>query len=403
MMLRKNNQNIPELLSPAGNLEKGKVAIDFGADAVFIGGKWFSLRARASNFGKSEISEIVKYAKSKDKVIYVAANIFCHNIDLRGAERYLQFLKDTGVSAIIVADPYLMEIAKKIDLEIHISTQQSITNSAAARFWFRNGAPRVVTAREVTGQELKTMIAKTPHIDYEYFIHGAVCIAYSGRCTMSNHFTNRDSNRGGCAHSCRWMYNVKEGNGASCQSKKEDFTMSAKDASLAEDLIDLIKMGVKSFKIEGRMKSLHYVATITASYRKAIDAILYTGNYNKKEAYEEISKAVNREVDSNFFHGTPGPKTQFYGDLNKKTPSQNFLLTVDDITANNLILATVRNKFYKSEKIEFFGPDFENVICDVLELYDDKMEPIEFANKPMHQIYLKINKKISSKAMGRRY
>ena len=187
MMLRKNNQNIPELLSPAGNLEKGKVAIDFGADAVFIGGKWFSLRAKASNFGKSEISEIVKYAKSKDKVIYVAANIFCHNIDLRGAERYLQFLKDTGVSAIIVADPYLIEIAKKIDLEIHISTQQSITNSAAARFWFRNGAPRVVTAREVTGQELKTMIAKTPHIDYEYFIHGAVCIAYSGRCTMSNH------------------------------------------------------------------------------------------------------------------------------------------------------------------------------------------------------------------------
>lgn len=400
MFISKKNQ--PELLSPAGNLEKAKIAIDFGADAVFIGGKWFSLRARASNFGKKEIIEIVNYAKLKNKKIYVAANIFCHNINLHGAKRYFQFLKDTGVDAIIVADPFLMEIAKEINLEIHISTQQSITNSAAARFWFKNGSPRVVTAREVTGQELREMISKTPYIEYEYFIHGAVCIAYSGRCTMSNHFTNRDSNRGGCAHSCRWMYNTK-GNTPSCGSGAVDFTMSAKDSALISDLTDLIDMGVKSFKIEGRMKSLHYVATITTAYRKAIDSIIYTGSYNKKDAYEEISKAVNRDVDSNFFYGTPGPKTQFYGNLNLKTPNQNFLLTVDDIKDNQLILATVRNKFYKTDKIEFFGSDFDNVICNILELYDQNMNKIDFANKPMSQVYLKIDQKITSNAMARRF
>lgn len=385
----------PELLAPAGDIEKAKVAIDFGADAIFLGGKSYSLRARASNFGREELEEVVKYAHDRNAKVYVATNIICHNADTFDAAEYLKMLKEVGIDAVIAADPFLIDLAIQIGIETHISTQQSITNSKAAKFWNTVGANRVVTAREVTGDELEAMIKATPEIEYEYFIHGAVCIAYSGRCTMSNHFSYRDSNRGGCAQSCRWMYDV--------EGDYQKFTMSAKDSALYKEIKDLTNMGVHSFKIEGRMKSLHYVGTVVSAYRQAIDRVLENEDINEETLKHEIEKAANRDVDTNFFYGTPDSKTQFYGDINAAQPKQDFIFTViKGSDENGFVEILVRNNFTVGTNVELFGPGFETFTTKIEQIIDENGKVIEVANKPMSIVKIKMDTIVKDKAMGRR-
>ena len=261
----------PELLAPAGNLEKLKVAIRYGADAVFVGGKEFSLRSSASNFTLEDIKEAVSFADKHNAAIHVTCNIILHQDNLEGIKEYLAALDDAGVKAIIVADPYIMKIAKdmKLNLEVHVSTQLSTLNTKAIKFYQKQGMDRVVLGREVCFDDLKSILDKTD-IDIEYFIHGAMCIHYSGRCMLSNYFSHRDANRGGCSQSCRWYYDIFENN-QKLNEGQIPFSMSSKDMALINHIPELIEIGVNSFKIEGRMKSLHYIATVVSTYRKLID------------------------------------------------------------------------------------------------------------------------------------
>lgn len=262
----------PELLAPAGNLEKLKTAIMYGADAVFVGGKEFSLRSQASNFTIDDIKEAVEFANQYGAHIHVTCNIILHQDNLEGIEEYLKKLDEIGVSAIIVADPYIMKIAKdlKLRLEVHVSTQLSTLNLKAIQFYADMGMDRVVLGRETTYEDLKVIMKNTP-IDIEYFIHGAMCIHYSGRCMLSNYLSRRDANRGGCSQSCRWYYDLYDQGQLVNQEGDMPFSMSSKDMTLVDHIGELIELGVDSFKIEGRMKSLHYIATVVSTYRKLID------------------------------------------------------------------------------------------------------------------------------------
>lgn len=286
----------PELLAPAGNLEKLKVAILYGADAVFIGGKEFSLRSSASNFSLEDIQEAVEFAHTHHAAIHVTCNIILHEDNLKGLEEYLLKLGEIGVDAIIVADPYIMSLAKKLHLklEVHVSTQLSTMNTSAIRFYENLGVDRVVFAREVDYQDLKEVREKVD-IDLEYFIHGAMCIHYSGRCMLSNYFSRRDANRGGCSQSCRWYYDIFEKDQQLNHDEIVPFSMSSKDMSLVDELPKLIELGIDSFKIEGRMKSLHYIATVVSTYRKLIDTYCDDpDNFDKNGYRKEIEKAANR-------------------------------------------------------------------------------------------------------------
>lgn len=268
----------PELLAPAGNLEKLKVAVHYGADAVFIGGKEFGLRSNADNFTFEEMAEGVQFANKYGARIYVTTNIFAHNENMDGLEDYLMGLERAGVSGIIVADPLIIETCRRVapKLEVHLSTQQSLSNWKAVQFWKEEGLERVVLARETGAEEMREMKEKVD-IEIEAFIHGAMCIAYSGRCVLSNHMTARDSNRGGCCQSCRWDYDlfkVEDGKTETALFDEQDdpFAMSPKDLNLIQSIPQMIELGIDSLKIEGRMKSIHYIATVVSVYRKVIDA-----------------------------------------------------------------------------------------------------------------------------------
>jgi len=261
----------PELLAPAGNLEKLKIAFMYGADAVFIGGKKFSLRARASNFEISDIKEACDFAHSLNKKVYVTTNILPHNENIEGLIEYLKDLEESGVDAIICASPVIIDTAKEhTNLELHISTQLSSANYESVNFWVEEGITRVVLARELTKHEIDTL-RKNTNAEIEVFIHGGMCVSYSGRCTLSNNMTDRDANRGGCAHSCRWNYDIFDGE--TKLNKDSSFAMSSKDLQTVKHISDLIDIGVNSLKIEGRMKSIHYIATVVNTYRKLIDNI----------------------------------------------------------------------------------------------------------------------------------
>ncbi|MFL6559104.1 MAG: peptidase U32 family protein, partial [Bacillus sp. (in: firmicutes)] len=294
----------PELLAPAGNLEKLKIAVQYGADAVFIGGQEYGLRSNADNFTFEEMKEGVEFAKNYGARIYVTTNIFAHNENLDGLEEYILGLKETGITGIIVADPLIIETCRRLapEIEIHISTQQSLSNWKAAQFWKESGAERVVLAREVSAEEIREMKEKVD-VEIETFIHGAMCIAYSGRCTLSNHMTARDSNRGGCCQSCRWDYDLYQLEGSNTEVALYEegdfpFAMSPKDLNLIQAIPNMIELGIDSLKIEGRMKSIHYIATVVSVYRKVIDA--YCADPEnfviKKEWLMELDKCANRET-----------------------------------------------------------------------------------------------------------
>lgn len=383
----------PEVLAPAGTLEKLKTAIHYGADAVYIGGDAYGLRSRAGNFSFEEMAEGVAFAKEYGAKVYVAANMVTHEGNEEGAGAFFKKLREIGISAVIISDPALIEIcaAEAPGLEIHLSTQASATNAETLNFWKEEGLERVVLAREVSMEELAEIRQKTD-VQIEAFIHGAMCISYSGRCTLSNHMSMRDANRGGCSQSCRWKYELfdmpyaKEHRSLTENGDvTEEFSMSAVDMSMIEHIPDLIENGVDSLKIEGRMKSIHYVSTVANVYKAAVDSYMADpDNYVcKQEWIDELWKVAQRELATGFYYQVPTENEQLFGPR-RKIPVYKFIgevLSYDEMSG----IATVRqrNHFSVGDEIEFYGPNFQHFEQTITEMKNDEGESIDRAPNPM--------------------
>jgi U32 family peptidase len=391
----------PELLAPAGNLEKLKVAVHYGADAVFIGGQEYGLRSNADNFTLEEIAEGVRFANKYGAKIYVTTNIYAHNENIPGLDKYLKGLEDAGVTGLIVADPLIIETARRVapKLEVHLSTQQSLSNWKAVQFWKEEGLERVVLARETSAEEIREIKEKVD-IEIEAFIHGAMCIAYSGRCVLSNHMTARDSNRGGCCQSCRWDYDLyKLDSGKEIALFDENdapFAMSPKDLNLIQSIPKMIELGIDSLKIEGRMKSIHYVATVVSVYRKVIDA--YCADPDnfviKKEWLEELDKCANRDTAPAFFEGVPGYKEQMFGVHSKKTTYDFVGLVLDYDKETKMVTLQQRNFFKPGDKVEFFGPEIENFTQVIEKIWDEDGNELDAARHPLQIVKFKVDKEV---------
>lgn len=388
----------PEVLAPAGTLEKLKTAIRYGADAVYIGGNDFSLRRRAGNFTYDEMAEGIAFAKKYDAPVYVAANMVTHEQDAKGGGEFFRKIRDLGIAAVIVSDPALIEICitEAPGLPVHLSTQASAANYETLNFWHEEGLERVVLAREVTLEEIKQIRQQTD-IEIEVFVHGAMCISYSGRCVLSNHMSKRDANRGGCSQSCRWKYDLFEmdhgGNRDSLLEDDEAFSMSAVDMSMIRHIPDLVEAGVDSLKIEGRMKSIHYVSTVTNVYRQVVDTYCEDPtNFTFKQAWEdELWKVAQRELGTGFYYGTPTEKQQLFG-KRRKIPAYTFIGQVLDYDENTQI-ATIeqRNNFGVGDQIEFYGPGFTHYTTTITELWDEDGNPIERAPHPLMVVKMKVD------------
>ena len=395
----------PELLAPAGTLEKLKTAIHYGADAVYIGGDAYGLRSRAGNFSFEEMAEGVAFAHERGAKVYVAANMVTHEEDQIGAGEFFRTIRDIGIDAIIVSDPTLMQIAA-LDapgLEIHLSTQQSAVNYETLNFWQEVGLTRCVLGREVSMEEVAEIRKKTT-VEIEAFIHGAMCISYSGRCTLSNHMAFRDANRGGCCQSCRWKYGLFEmtefGNktmvGAGEEGINEPFSMSAVDLSMIEHIPDIIENGIDSLKIEGRMKSIHYVSTVCNVYRQAIDSYLADPeSYELKDEWlDELWKVAQRELATGFFYGAPTDKEQLFGPR-RRMPKYSF---VGEVLAYNpdTQIATVRqrNKFKVGDTIEFYGPGMRHHEEKLEALWNEEGVSIEVAPHAMQIITMEVSQAV---------
>lgn len=395
----------PELLAPAGNLEKLKVAIMYGADAVFVGGKEFSLRSQASNFSLEDIQEGVEFAKKYGAHIHVTCNIILHQDNLEGLKDYLKKLDEIGVTAIIVADPYIMKIAKdmKLGLEVHVSTQLSTLNSQAISFYQNMGMDRVVLGREVTYDDLKRIMDKVD-ADIEYFIHGAMCIHYSGRCMLSNYLSRRDANRGGCSQSCRWYYDLYQDGELVNQENDMPFSMSSKDMSLVAHIGELIELGVDSFKIEGRMKSVHYIATVVSTYRKLIDTYCEDPDHFQQSDYfeKELLKAANRAFCHGFYYEHPTVNEQLFN-MRDEHPTQEFVMRIVDYDKETKLAKIEQRNYFKiGDQIEVFSPHHDNLCFTVKKLYNEDMEEIDVANHPMEILYVEIPYQVLSNDMGRK-
>lgn len=399
----------PELLAPAGNLEKLKFAIHYGADAVYIGGQQFGLRSNAGNFSFDEMREGVAFANKYNAKVYVAANIIAHNENLEGLHEFFKELYEIGISGVIVADPALIQASREAapDLEVHISTQASVANWKTAEFWKNEGLPRVVLAREVSVEEIREMKEKVD-IEIEAFIHGAMCISYSGRCVLSNHMSARDANRGGCAQSCRWKYDLFEdgtdGTVAVSDESDEQYTMSSQDLSMVEYLPDLIEAGVDSLKIEGRMKSIHYVATVVNVYRKIIDTYFEDPeNYQiQQEWIDEIWKAAQRSLTSGFYYDEPTEKDQLFGRPNR-IPKYDFAgLVLDYDEETQMATIQQRNNFGIGDEVEFFGPNFYHFKQTITEIWDENDEPIDRARHAMMITKVKVDQPVEKFNMMRK-
>ena len=382
----------PELLAPAGDLERLKIAFIYGADAVYIGGA-FNLRANADNFKLEEIEKGVEYAHNLNKKVYVTVNIAMHNKEYEKIENYLKQLDKINVDAIIVSDPAIIKLAKNTNLQIHLSTQASTLNKEATDFWKKEGVTRIVLARECTKEDIED-IKKNINIELETFIHGAMCASYSGRCVLSNFLTNRDSNRGGCSQICRWdfdLYNEKT------QLKGEKpFTFCTKDLSMAKYIPNLIDLGVDSLKIEGRMRSIYYIATVVKVYRTLIDNYCHNPkNYEYNLKYEDILRRVaNRDSVAQFFDKNYGKDVQYYNGRQEIT-NQDFLGLILDYDENTkLAKLQQRNYFKKGDKVEIFGPN-KSFEFTINEIYDEDKKTIEIVRHPKQIVYLKINQKVS--------
>ncbi|WP_031408093.1 peptidase U32 family protein [Geobacillus vulcani] len=389
----------PELLAPAGNLEKLKIAVHYGADAVFIGGQEYSLRANADNFTVEEIREGVEFANRYGAKVYVTANIYAHNENIPGLDDYLRALEDAGVSGIIAADPLIIETARRVapKLEVHLSTQQSLTNWKAVQFWKEEGLERVVLAREVSAEEIRQIKEKVD-IEIEAFIHGAMCSAYSGRCVLSNHMTARDSNRGGCCQSCRWdydLYQLSDGREIPLFAEGDaPFAMSAKDLNLIRAIPVMIELGVDSLKIEGRMKSIHYVATVVSVYRKVIDAYCADPDHFtiREEWVRELEKCANRETAPSFFDGFPDYTNHMYGTHSRKTTHEFAGLVLGYDLETGIATVQQRNHFRPGDEVEFFGPEIENFTQVIEKLWDEDGNELDAARHPLQIVKFKVKR-----------
>lgn len=390
----------PEVLAPAGTLEKLKVAIQYGADAVYIGGQAYGLRSRAGNFSFDEMREGVAFATAHQAKVYVAANMVTHEGNEKGAGEWFRTLREIGISAVIISDPALVAIcaAEAPGLAIHLSTQSSATNYETLQFWQKLGLERVVLAREVSMDELAE-IRKHTDLEIEAFVHGAMCISYSGRCVLSNYMSLRDANRGGCSQSCRWKYDLYDlPFGSERRSVKgeipEEFSMSAVDMSMIEHIPDMIENGVNSLKIEGRMKSIHYVSTVSMVYKKAIDAYLEspaTFAAIKQDLVDELWKVAQRELATGFYYGVPSENEQLFG-ARRKIPEYRFVGEVVDFDAEKMT-ATIRqrNVINEGDSIEFYGPGFRHVETVVKNLrLAETDEHVDRAPNPMALLHIDV-------------
>jgi len=394
----------PELLAPAGNLEKLKFAVHYGANAVYIGGQKYGLRSNADNFSFEEMREGVEFAAKYGAKVFVATNIYAHNEDIEGLEEYLKNLEEVGIAAIIAADPIIVETALRVapKLEVHLSTQQSTLNWQAVKFWKDEGLPRVVLAREASLEEIAE-IKEHVDIEIEAFIHGAMCSSFSGRCVLSNHFTDRDSNRGGCCQSCRWKYDLFI-DAEQFEDNGEQFTMGSKDLCMIEHLPDLIEVGIDSFKIEGRMKSIHYVATVVNAYRQAIDSYFEDPeNYKlKPEWLEEINKAANRPLNTGFFYDTPGAEDHIYGPEDKGSPYDFAGIVLDYDAETGIATIQQRNHFKPGQEVEFVGPGGTFFKQIVGELTDKEGNKLDAARHPLQEIHMAVEQPVKRMDMMRK-
>ena len=397
-----DNKKKPELLAPAGDLERLKIALLYGADAVYVGGNLFSLRANAVNFSLEELREAVKFAHNLSKKIYVTVNIALHNTESEIIIDYLKELDKINVDAIIVSDPYIISLARiHTSLEIHLSTQQSTLNYEAIEYFKNEGVSRVVLARESSSDDIK-LIKRNVDIELEYFIHGAMCASYSGRCVLSNFLTARDSNRGGCSQICRWDFKLLDENLDNIQGEK-DFTFCTKDLSLLGHIPELIEMGVDSFKIEGRMRSSYYIATVLNIYRKVIDEYINDPvNYKLNSDYERILRnCANRDSITQFYDGNYGVDCQYYNGR-VEVSNQDFLgIILDYCEKDRLATIEQRNYFKKGDVVEIFGPNISTITLTISEIYDENNNIIDIVRHPKQIVKIKIDELVYKNDMIR--
>ena len=389
---------VPELLIPASSLEVLKTAVIFGADAVYIGGEAFGLRAKAKNFSMEDMKEGIQFAHEHNVRVYVTANILAHNADLPGVEEYFKELKEIGPDALIISDPGVFMIAKRVcpEIEIHISTQANNTNYGTYRFWHELGAKRVVSARELSMKEIKEIRSNIPDdLEIETFVHGAMCISYSGRCLLSNYFTGRDANQGACTHPCRWKYAVMEESRPGeylpvYENERGTYIFNSKDLCMIGHIPDLIDAGIDSFKIEGRMKTALYVATVARTYRKAIDDYLKDPVLYEKNMpwyLDQISNCTYRQFTTGFFYGKPDSEAQIY-DSNTYVKEYTYLGIVGGSNAEGLYRIEQRNKFSVGETIEIMKPNGDNIKAKVLRIVNEEGGEQESAPDPKQVLYI---------------
>ncbi len=393
----------PELLIPASSLEVLKTAVLFGADAVYIGGEAFGLRAKARNFSPEEMAQGIAFAHARGVKVYVTANILAHNGDLEPAAEYFRQLRDMQpehCDALIISDPGMFMIAKEVwpEAEIHISTQANNTNYQTYLFWWKQGAKRVVSARELSLQEIRDIRDRIPEeMEIESFVHGAMCISYSGRCLLSNYFTGRDANRGACTHPCRWKYAVVEESRPGeylpvYENERGTYIFNSRDLCMIEYIPELVAAGIDSLKIEGRMKTALYVATVARTYRMAIDDYLeseekYRANLEKYR--EEISKCTYRQFSTGFYFAKPDERSQIYD--NNTYVNEYIYLGIVEERKGDLIRITQRNKFCVGDEIEIMKPDGTNVSVTVETMYTEDMQPVESAPHPKQVLWIRLS------------
>ena len=395
----------PELLIPAGNMEVLQTAVIYGADAVYIGGEAFSLRAKAANFSRAEMAAGIAFAHRHHVKVYVTANILAHNGDLEEAEAYFRELKEIGPDALIISDPGLFLLARKIcpEIDIHISTQANNTNYQTYRFWYEQGARRVVSARELSLAEIAEIRAHIPDdMEIESFVHGAMCISYSGRCLLSNYLTGRDANQGACTHPCRWKYAVVEETRPGeyfpvYENERGTYLFNSKDLCMVGHIPELVKAGIDSLKVEGRMKTALYVAAAARTYRKAIDDY-----FDSEEIYrshmdwyrEEIAKCTHRQFTTGCYFGKPDAETQIY-DASTYINEYIYLGIVETVDARGFARIHQRNKFCAGDTIELMKPDGRNVPVTVRRLCDAEGTEVDAAPHPKQELYLDLTQEAS--------
>lgn len=402
----------PELLAPGGSLEKLKTAIEYGADAVYIGGEAFSLRVAAENFTMDEMKEGLQFAHERGKKVYLTANILPHNDDIEQFKTFIQEMRPLGFDAILIADPGLFDITQELapELPIHISTQANNVNYRSAEFWYRLGAKRIVLAREMSFREIAEIRSKIPaDLELEAFVHGAMCISYSGRCLLSNYLTNRDANQGCCSHPCRWKYSLVEEKRPGqymdvFENDRGTFIFNSKDLCMIEHIPELVQSGISSLKLEGRVKTSYYVATVVGAYRREIDRYFADPEHYKfnPEELEELCKVSHRPYTTGFYYHKPDSESQVYTSSSYIREYDLVGIVLDYDPQTQIATVTQRNRFFRGDEVEIMHPMqpyFKQVIGD---MKNEEDEPIDVANHAEMIVKFKVDRPVSRGDMLRK-